>query len=100
MKNWKDVEAEFLAEPEINAEFEALRPHYEVVAQIVKARSEQGLTQEALAELTGIARCNISRLESGTYNPSLDFLGRVARGLGMEVHVEFRAPHTRVARVK
>jgi DNA-binding XRE family transcriptional regulator len=96
MKNWKDVESGFLADPEVSAEFEALRPHYEVVAQIIKARSELGLTQEALAELTGIARCNISRLESGTYNPSLEFLGRVARGLGMEVHVEFRAPHTQM----
>jgi transcriptional regulator with XRE-family HTH domain len=94
MKNWKDAEAKFLADPEVNAEFEALRPHYEVVAQIVKARSEQGLTQEALAERTGIARCNISRLESGTYNPSLDFLNRIAHGLGMEVHIEFRAPQT------
>ncbi|MDR1800361.1 MAG: helix-turn-helix transcriptional regulator [Lachnospiraceae bacterium] len=92
MKNWKDIEASFLIDPETKAEFEALRPHYEVVSQIIKARCELGLTQEALAERTGIQRCNISRLESGTYNPSLDFLSRIARGLGMEVHVEFRVP--------
>jgi DNA-binding XRE family transcriptional regulator len=96
MTNWKDAEAKFLADPEINAEFEAPRPHFEVVAQIIKARGEQGVTQEALAKRTGIARCNISRLESGTYNPSLDFLNRIARGLGMEVHVEFRPPRTPV----
>jgi transcriptional regulator with XRE-family HTH domain len=98
MKNWKDVEAQFLSDPEIRAEYEALRPHYEVVAQIIKARSERGLTQEALAELTGIARCNISRLESGAYNPSLDFLTRVAKGLGMEVHIEFRPQDAHIAR--
>jgi DNA-binding XRE family transcriptional regulator len=92
MKNWKEVESEFLSDPEIKTEYEAMRPHYEIVAQIIKARNEQGLTQEALAERTGIQRCNISRLESGNYNPSLDFLARVAQGIGMEVHVEFRPP--------
>jgi len=96
VKNWKDIEAKYLENPEIKAEFETLRPHYEVVAQIIKARSEQGLTQEALARRTGIARCNISRLESGTYNPSLELLNRVARGLGMEVNIEFRAPRESV----
>ncbi|MDR1764536.1 MAG: helix-turn-helix transcriptional regulator [Lachnospiraceae bacterium] len=96
MKKWNDIEAKFLDNPDIKAEFEALRPHYEIVAQIIKARNEQGLTQEGLAKRSGIARCNISRLESGTYNPSLALLNRVAHGLGMEVHVEFRAPQTTV----
>ena len=92
MRNWKDVEAELLQDPETKAEFEALRPHYEVVSQIIKARSEQGLSQEELAARTGLQRSNISRLESGSYNPSLDLLSRVAKGLGMELRVEFRAP--------
>ena len=91
MRNWKDVEAGLLSDPETKAEFEALRPHYEVVSQIIKARSEQGLSQVELAARTGLQRSNISRLESGSYNPSLDLLSRVAKGLGMELHVEFRS---------
>lgn len=92
MRNWKDVEAEFLRDPETKAEFEALRPQYEIISQIIKARSEQGLTQEELAARTGLQRSNISRLESGTYNPSIELLTRVAKGLGLELHVEFRSP--------
>lgn len=92
MRNWKDVEAEFLRDPETKAEFEALRPQYEIISQIIKARSEQGLTQEELAARTGLQRSNISRLESGSYNPSIELLARVAKGLGMELHVEFRSP--------
>lgn len=92
MKNWKDVEARFLQDPETKAEFEALRPQYEIISQIIKARSEQGLTQEELAARTGLQRSNISRLESGNYNPSIELLARVAKGLGMELHVEFRPP--------
>ncbi|MDR1330331.1 MAG: helix-turn-helix transcriptional regulator [Oscillospiraceae bacterium] len=92
----EDVKREiFKSSPDVEAEYEALRPHYDVVAQIIKARGEQGLTQGELAERTGIARCNISRLEGGTYNPSLGFLMRVARGLGKEVHIEFRDPQVR-----
>ncbi|WP_195985407.1 helix-turn-helix transcriptional regulator [Clostridium sp. D33t1_170424_F3] len=94
MRNWKDVEAKFLKDPETKAEFEALRPQYEVISQIIKARSEQGLTQEELAARTGLQRSNISRLESGSYNPSIELLARVAKGLGMELHVEFRAPQS------
>lgn len=92
MKNWKDVEAKLLEDPETSAEFEALRPQYEIISQIIKARSEQGLTQDELAARTGLQRSNISRLESGNYNPSIELLSRVAKGLGMELHVEFRPP--------
>ncbi|MDR1135964.1 MAG: helix-turn-helix domain-containing protein [Clostridiales Family XIII bacterium] len=91
MGNWKDIEVEILRDSETLAEFEALRPHFEVVSQIIRARNEQGLTQEELAERTGLQRSNISRLENGNYNPSLTMLTRVAKGLGMELHVEFRA---------
>ena len=90
MKHWKDFEAELLKDPETKAEFEVLRPYYEVVSQIIKARGEQGLTQIALAERVGLQRSNISRLESGNYNPTIELLSRVANGLGMELHVEFR----------
>jgi DNA-binding XRE family transcriptional regulator len=91
LRSWHDAKKDFLKNPEVKAEYEALRPHFEIISQIIRARSEQGLTQEELAAKTGIRRTNISRLESGNYNPSLDFLARVAQGLGLELHVEFRA---------
>lgn len=90
--DWKIVRDKLLGDPETRAEYDALRPYYEVVSQIIRARSEQGLTQEDLAARTGLQRSNISRLESGDYNPSIELLNRVAKGLGMELHVEFRSP--------
>jgi transcriptional regulator with XRE-family HTH domain len=47
------------------------------------------LTQEALAERIGTRQCNISRLESGAYNPSLEFLKKVARGLNKKLRISF-----------
>ena len=43
--------------------------------------------KEELAFRVGTQKSNISRLESGTYNPSLDFLTKVARSLGKEVQI-------------
>ena len=53
-----------------------------------QVRKEQGMTQERLAEKVGTRKSNISRLESGRYNPSLDFLEKVAGGLGREIEVK------------
>ncbi|MHB8066256.1 MAG: helix-turn-helix domain-containing protein, partial [Ruminiclostridium sp.] len=52
------------------------------------------LTQKELSERTGIKQSNLSRLESGNYNPSLEFLQKVAAGLGKELYIEFRDPST------
>ena len=54
----------------------------EIAAQLRQVRKEQGMTQERLR------KSNISRLESGRYNPSLDFLEKVAGGLGREIEVK------------
>ncbi|MCL2056756.1 MAG: helix-turn-helix transcriptional regulator [Oscillospiraceae bacterium] len=93
MRTHEEVKRELFAKrADVKAEYEGLRPQYELIAQIIAARNEEGLSQEDLAKRTGIARSNISRLESGNYNPSFEFMARVARGLGREIHVEFRKP--------
>ncbi|MDO4649095.1 MAG: helix-turn-helix transcriptional regulator [Eubacteriales bacterium] len=90
LRKWNQVKKELLTDPETAKEFEELRTQYEVISQIIKARDEQGITQAQLAERTGIRQSNISRLEGGNYNPSLEFLTRIAKGLGMELHIELR----------
>jgi transcriptional regulator with XRE-family HTH domain len=72
------------------AEYEKLKPRYALISQIIEARAEQNMTQEELAMRVGTQKSNISRLESGAYNPSLDFITKVAKCLGKEVHIEFR----------
>lgn len=60
----------------------------EIASQLRQVRKEQGMTQERLAEKVGTRKSNISRLESGRYNPSLDFLEKVAGGLGRGIEVK------------
>lgn len=52
---------------------------------IIAKRKEQNLTQAQLAEMTGIHRAMISRLEGQDYIPSIDQLQAVADVLGFEV---------------
>ena len=90
MSSFNEYLKKQLEDPEFYKEYKALEPEYEIIKQILKARSELNLTQKELADRIGIKQSNISRLESGNYNPSLDFLKKVAQGLGKELHIEFR----------
>ena len=56
---------------------------------IREMRKEKGLTQKQLADKTGIAQSDISKLETGNANPSLKTLQRLASGMGMVLRIEF-----------
>jgi len=62
-----------------------LTPRYELVEQLKAARKALDMTQEDLAALVGTKKSNISRFESGRYNPSLDFVIKIAGSLGKQI---------------
>jgi len=61
-----------------------------IIKQIVDERKRQKITQKELADRTGLKQSNISRLETGKSNPSLDFLSKIAAGLGRELQVNLK----------
>ena len=86
-----EVKELLMKDEEFKAEYEKLKPRDGVIPQIIEARTSQNITrEEELALRVGTQKSNISRLESGTYNPSLDFLSKVARSLGKEVQVTLK----------
>ena len=70
-------------------EYEDIQPEMDIIRAIVKARKEQQITQAELAARTGINQGDISRLERGTRNPSLNMLKKLASGLGLQLKIEF-----------
>ena len=51
----------------------------EVVAnQLIALRAERGFSQAHLAELAGVDRKTINRIENGHFSPSLDTLTRLS----------------------
>ncbi len=60
----------------------------EVAGRVREIRKSSDLTQAELAEIIGTKKSNISRLESGRYNPSLDFMVKVVNGLGRKISID------------
>ena len=60
-----------------------------IIRAVVDARLSRNMTQKQLAEATGIAQGEISKLENGTRNPSVKLLQRLADGLDMKLNVSF-----------
>ncbi len=89
MNDFQKFKEELLKDPEVRTEYEALKPEYEVIRALVSARLEQNLTQEQLAQRTGIRQSNISRIESGTCSPTIATLQQLANGMGKKLHIEF-----------
>jgi transcriptional regulator with XRE-family HTH domain len=61
-----------------------------VGARIKQLRSESELTQDILSERCGIFRTYLSRIESGSANPTLVVLVALAESLGVEPAELFR----------
>ena len=66
-----------------------MEPEFTIIKALLNAREASGLTQKDLAERTGIAQGDISKLETGNANPSLRTLQRLAAGMGMKLKLEF-----------
>lgn len=78
-----------LKNDEFRKEYEALEPEFDIIRAMIEARRKKGITQKQLAERTGIAQGDISKLENGNANPSIKTLQRLAAGMGMKIKVEF-----------
>ena len=57
---------------------------------IRERRTSLGITQPELAELAGISKNTLYKMERGVSNPTVSVLVKVAEVLGMEVKVEVK----------
>lgn len=89
MKTLNEFLNEQLQNPEFREEYEKIQPEMDVIKAIVDARVSKNLTQKELSERTGINQADISKLENGTRNPSLNLLKRLAEGMDMVLKIEF-----------
>jgi DNA-binding XRE family transcriptional regulator len=84
-----DVKKSLLQSQEVKEEYDKLNVIYEIKKQIIKYRLEQGISQKELAEKIGTRQSAISRLENDDYNPSIEFLDKVANALGKKLEIKF-----------
>ena len=89
MKEFNKFFEEQMQNPEFVKEYEAIQPELDIIRAIVDARIANNLTQKQLAERTGINQADISKLENGTRNPTINLLKRLAEGMDMVLKIEF-----------
>lgn len=89
MTSFDEFLEEQLRDPEIKEEYDALQPEFDIIQAMIDARRSQNITQKELSERTGITQADISRIETGTRNPSLNMLKRLAEGMDMYLKLEF-----------
>ncbi|MCI6697380.1 MAG: helix-turn-helix transcriptional regulator [Solobacterium sp.] len=89
MKTLNDMLEKQLKDEEFRKEYETIQPEIDIIKALVDARNSLNLTQKELAERTGINQADISKIENGTRNPSLNLLKRLADGMGMTLKIEF-----------
>ena len=87
---WTDAKNIINSNPEVVKELEKNAVEYQVVREIVNARKELNLTQAQLAQLVGTKQSNISRLESGEYNPTIEFLSKIAQAMGKNLDIKLQ----------
>lgn len=56
-----------------------------IVSELIAERKRLGLTQQDIADRSGMKAPNVTRIESKKYSPSLDVLMRYARAVGKDI---------------
>lgn len=59
--------------------------------QLMEARKKKQMTQQEVADKAGITRANLSRIEAGKYNASIDILSRVCDAIGVSITIQEEA---------
>ena len=59
--------------------------------RIKQLREENGITVSKLAQLSGLARPNVHRLEAGRHQPHIETIAHIARALGVPLTAILRA---------
>lgn len=89
MREWTEVKKELLRDKEVYKEYKRLEPKYRLISQLIGIRVKKGLTQKELAKKLSTKQSAIARLESGNYNPTLEFLQKTAKALGTKLVISF-----------
>lgn len=87
MKSYKSLKAHLLKNRSVHKHYDELGPEFAVIQLIIQQRLKRGLSQSELALKIGTKQSAISRFESGTYNPTLSFLNKVADALDVKMKI-------------
>ena len=85
----KHFKARALARADVKKAYDELTEEFAFLDQVLKARTESGLTQAEVAARVGTTQSAIARLESAElkHSPSIATLQKYAKALGYKVEI-------------
>lgn len=87
MTSLKDLKADWLKDPAVRADYDALAAEFALAEALVRARAAANLTQAELALRMKTSQSYIAKLESGRVSPSMKALQRYATATGATLRI-------------
>ena len=79
-----------ISNSKLKKEYEKTKSDYDVILDIAGERKKLHITQQKLADMTGIDRADISRIENAEANPTIGTLKKIAKALDRKLVIEFK----------
>lgn len=75
--------------PNFKEDFELEMVQQELALQLIELRQKSGFNQSEFAKLVELKQAQLSRLESGSSNPTVASLARLAQKAGYQLKISF-----------
>ena len=86
-QNWNILKNKLLKDKEIKRGYDDLELEYKFIESLIDMRLAKKITQKELSRRIGTTQSALARFESGKINPSLNFLKRLATGIGAKLEI-------------
>jgi len=89
LPKFSDLHKELMKDQGFRKAYNDLEPKYAMIEAIIDARLKKNISQKMLAKRLGTGQSAISRLQSGTYNPTFSFAQKLAKALETDLTITF-----------
>ena len=87
---YQKLKKKWLKDPKFKKAYDDLTPKFALIKLMIQKRIHEGLTQKELARRMGTKQSAISRFESGSYNPTLQWIRNAAHALQAKITISIR----------
>jgi predicted transcriptional regulator len=87
MRSFEAFKRRQMKNPAFKRAYDALEDEFQLINELLKARTRANLTQAQVARRMGTSQSAVARLESG-HAPSLTSLRKYARAVGRKVEIK------------
>lgn len=88
MKTLAQFKKEAFKRSGVRKAYAEMQPEIQIIRALIISRNKKGMTQRKFAKKIGITQSALARFETGKINPTLSFLQKVTKGLGLQLVIK------------